>query len=145
MVDHRLPSFAPIADKSLQSLAAPGVIINGPRSIDVLSVFSISGRFIVSEKEFVRLASAPHRHLVLTVLREPMYGSYHPFRNVMIFHDDVQTLTGAHGGWFSLDVWSYAGFRHAGTYHIRVSLGESLSNVIETTVKDSREGEQIAS
>ncbi|NNK98432.1 MAG: hypothetical protein HKO88_05235 [Xanthomonadales bacterium] len=140
MVDNRLPSVTAVADKRLQSLTTPGVRVNGPQSVDINSVFVISGRFIVTEDEFLRLGSSPHRNLVLTVLREPLYGSCHPLKNCMIFHDDVQNLSGAYSGWFSLDVWSYAGFRHPGIYHIRMSLGEALSNVIETSVTDSRGG-----
>jgi hypothetical protein len=137
MVDNMLPSVTAVADKRLQSLTSPGVRISGPQKVELNSVFSICGRFIVTEDEFLRLGSSPHRNLVLTVLREPMYGSYHPLKDCMIFHDDVQKMSGAYSGWFSLDVWSYAAFRHPGIYHIRVSLGEALSNVIETGVIDS--------
>jgi len=129
-----LPNFTPVADSGLQGLSAPGIRLCGPKSAILENPFTISGRFIASEKEFNRLGGSLHRDLVLTVLRDPMYGSYHPLRNCMFFKDDIQELSGAYGGWFSLDVWAYSGFRIAGVYHVRVSLGEALSNVIETRV-----------
>lgn len=129
-----LPNFNPVAEVRLQSLSAPGIRICGPKTASLENPFTISGRFIVSEKEFRRLGGSPHRDLVLTVLRAPMYGSYHPLKACMFFKDDIQVLAGAYGGWFSLDVWAYSGFRFAGVHHLRVSLGEALSNVIETNV-----------
>jgi len=134
-----LPNVDPVPQKSLQSLTAPGIKICGPQSISQQNPFTVSGRFIVDEKEFERLGGSPHRDLVLTVLREPMYGSYHPLKGCLFFRDDVQKLSGAYAGWFTLDVWAYAGFRYEGTYHVRVSLGEALSNVIETRVVKAAE------
>ncbi len=136
-----LPSFNPIPETSLQSLAAPGIRICGPKSAALETPFIVSGRFIAREQEVDRLGGWPHRDLVLTVLRDPMYGSYHPLKNCLLFRDDIEKLPDAYGGWFSLDVWAYSGFRTEGVYHIRVSLGEALSNVIETrVVQRSTEG-----
>jgi hypothetical protein len=129
-----LPNVNPVAEVSLQSLSAPGIRICGPEAASLESPFTISGRFIASEKEFKRLGGSPHRDLVLTVLRAPMYGSYHPLKSCMFFKDDIQDMSGRYGGWFSMDVWAYSGFRFAGVYHVRVSLGETLSNVVETRV-----------
>jgi hypothetical protein len=129
-----LPNFSPVAEVRLQSLSESGITICGPKTASLENPFTISGRFIVSEKEFGRLGGSPHRDLVLTVLRAPMYGSYHPLKGCMFFKDDIQKLAGAYGGWFSLDVWAYSGFRFAGLYHVRVSLGVALSNVVETRV-----------
>jgi hypothetical protein len=133
-----LPNVSPVAEVGLQKLSSPGIRISGPQSVSQNKPFTISGRFIVDEKEFKRLGGSPHRDLVLTVLSEPMYGSYHPLKGCLFFKDDIQQLSGAYSGWFTLDVWAYSGFQTEGTYHIRVSLGEALSNVIETRVlKDS--------
>lgn len=134
MTHKSLPNVDPVPEPSLQSLTAPGVKLSGPRSNNLDSTFTISGRFLVSREEFERLGSTPHRDLVLTVLRDPLYGSYHPLKNCLIFQGDVEELSGHYGGWFSLDIWAYTGFRHEGIYYIRVSLGEALSNVIETDV-----------
>jgi len=129
-----LPNVDPVAEEGLRSLTAPGVVICGPKSVSQQTPFTISGRFILDDKEFERLGGSPHRDLVLTVLRDPMYGSYHPLKGCLFFKDDIQKLSGAYGGWFTLDVWAYSGFRTEGTYHVRVSLGVALSNVIETRV-----------
>jgi len=130
----KLPNVTPVPDAGLQGLTSPGVIIKGPRSGSLESAFTISGRFVLSQEEFERLGGSPHRDLVLTVLRDPMYGSYHPLKNCMFFHDDIEEVSGFRSGWFTLDVWEYSGFHYEGTYHIRVSLGEALSNVVETHV-----------
>jgi hypothetical protein len=129
-----LPNVNPVPEASLQSLSAPGVRICGPKSVNGEAPFTISGRFIVDEKEFDRLGGSPHRDLVLTVLRDPMYGSYLPLKDCLFFKDDTQKLSGTYSGWFTLNVWAYSGFQTEGTYHVRVSLGEALSNVIETKV-----------
>lgn len=138
----RFPNVNAVADQDLQALTTPGVRISGPQSMDVRSEFVISGRFVVTGEEYDRLGSSPHRNLVLTVLREPLYGSYHPLKDCLIFSDDIQKLSDAYSGWFNLDVWTYSGFRHEGIYHVRVSLGEVLSNVIETRVSNTSTGYQ---
>lgn len=132
-----LPNVEPVSDEGLQGLTSPGVKISGPQSTSLESGFLISGRFVLSSKEFERLGGSPHRDLVLTVLRDPLYGSYHPLKGCMFFRDDITQVSGFHSGWFTLDIWAYSGFRHEGNYHIRVSLGEELSNVIETRVVSS--------
>jgi len=129
-----LPNVDPVPEASLRSFRGPGIAICGPKSVSQHTPFTISGRFIVEEKEFERLGGSPHRDLVLTVLRDPMYGSYHPLKGCLFFKDDTQKLSDAYGGWFSLDVWAYSGFQTEGTYHVRVSLGAALSNVVETRV-----------
>ena len=134
---NKLPNVEPVSDAGLQSLTSPGIRISGPQSTSLESEFLISGRFVLSSKELERLGGSPHRDLVLTVLRDPLYGSYHPLKGCMFFRDDIKDVSGFHSGWFTLDVWTYSGFRHEGIYHIRVSLGEELSNVIETRVESS--------
>lgn len=134
MDKNKLPNVDPVPDAGLQGLTSPGIKIIGPQSSNPESVFTISGKFVLSTEEYERLGGSPHRDLVLTILREPLYESYHPLRNLLLFHDDLEESGDNYVGWFSLDVWAYSGFRFEGTYHIRVSLGEALSNVIETKV-----------
>ena len=69
-----------------------------------------------------------------TVLRDPLYAACHPFNGCIFFRDDVRVEAGLAQGWFTLDVWAYCGFRTPGKYFLRVSLGHTLSDYVETVV-----------
>ncbi len=127
----KLPNFSPVSNPLLLRLTGPGIHIVGPDLAGLETAFNITGRFIVSQEDFERMDRVPHRHLVLTVLRKSLYGSMHPFKNYVIFQDDVAKIGDAYSGWFSLDVWAYSKFRYEGIYYIRVSLGDALSNVVK--------------
>lgn len=137
MQTDNLPNFELVSDPVLRSLGGPGIKITGPEHPGLDMPFKISGRFIVTQKEFDQMGGVPHRHLVLTVLRKSLYGSMHPFKNYLVFQDDVRKSGDLYGGWFSLDVWTYSKFRYEGIYFIRVSLGSALSNVVEATMPPS--------
>ena len=130
----KLPSYAPVEKPALLEMSEPGITIVGPELMSLEARFCISGRFIIPKEEYERLNRVPHKHLVLTILRKSQYGSIHPLKNCLIFQDDVQELSGAYSGWFSLDVWEYSSFRYEGAYFIRVSLGAALSNVVKTII-----------
>lgn len=133
----KLPNFNPVPDRALQGIQGPGIAIAGPEFPGLDTPFKISGRFICSQEDYERMNRVPHRHLVLTVLRKSMYGSMLPFKDYMVFRDDVEKAGKNYSGWFSFDVWDYAKFRYEGVYYVRVSLGESLSNVVEATMPPS--------
>lgn len=130
----KLPGFAPVEKPALLEMSEPGITIVGPELASLEARFCISGRFIIPKKEYERLNRVPHKHLVLTILRKSQYGSFHPLKNCLIFQDDVQEMSDAYSGWFSLDVWEYSSFRYEGTYFVRVSLGTALSNVVKATM-----------
>lgn len=129
-----LPRFAPVDDPALAAVDA-GIAIAGPGIVEAGAPFVVAGKFSISEEEHRRRATTPHRDLVLTVLREPLYATGHPFGQCVFFRDDVQLGGGRAVGWFMFDVWAYCGFRTPGTYFVRVSLGEALSGYLETVVR----------
>jgi len=133
----KLPNFSPVSNPLLLRLTGPGIHIVGPDLAGLETAFNITGRFIVSQEDFERMDRVPHRHLVLTVLRKSLYGSMHPFKNYVIFQDDVAKIGDTYSGWFSLDVWDYSKFRYEGTYYIRVSLGDALSNFVKAIMPPS--------
>lgn len=128
------PSFARIDDPRLAPPATPGILLLGPGSVDLDAPFMLSGVFAVSDAEHRRRSGTPHRDLVLSVHREPFYASLHPFRDCLVFVDDVLAIGELRAGWFRLDVWSCCGFRVEGRYYLRVSLGAMMSAVCEVAV-----------
>jgi len=134
MEKQKLPNVSPVNRRQLLEMSGQGIRIAGPDFTSLEASFCISGRFIISKKEFERLGRVPHKHLVLTILRKSQHGSAHPFRNCLLFQDDVQKAANAFSGWFSFDVWDYANFRYEGIYYVRVSLGDALSNVVKATI-----------
>jgi len=121
------PSFARIDDPRLALPPSPGILLVGPGAIDIDAPFVLSGRFVVTEAEHRRRSGATHRDLVLSVHREPFYASLHPFRDCLVFADDVLAAGDLRVGWFRFDVWSCCGFRVEGDYYVRVSLGTMIS------------------
>ena len=128
------PSFARIDDPRLAVPAAPGILLEGPGSIDVGAPFLLSGVFAVTDSEHQRRSSTTHRDLVLSVHREPFYASLHPFRDCLVFTDDVLAVGALRAGWFRLDVWSCCRFRIEGRYYLRASLGTMMSAACVVTV-----------
>jgi hypothetical protein len=128
------PSFARLDDPRLGPAAAPAIRLVGPGSIDVATPLVVSGAFAVSEAEYLQRKGTPHRDLVLSVHREPFYACLHPFRDCLVFADDVLAAGGMRIGWFRLDVWSCCGFRLEGHYYVRVSLGALVSPVCVVAV-----------
>lgn len=128
------PSFARQDDPRLAPPAEPGIRLVGPRTIDVDAPLVLSGAFAVPEAEHARRSGTPHRDLVLSVHREPFYACVQPFRDHLVFADDVHPARGLFVGWFSFDAWSCCGFRLEGRYYLRVSLGRTISPVCEVTV-----------
>jgi hypothetical protein len=129
----KLPNVDIPKNSDLLGLSGPGIKIIGPSQVDLASVFPISGQFVISAEKFEQYNGAPHRHLVLTVLHHPGFNSINPFRESLLFCDDVQEISDGFCGWFNLDVFAYVS-SVKGTFHIRVSLGGELSDVIEAKV-----------
>jgi hypothetical protein len=129
-----LPSFTRAELPEIAGPGPAGVRIVGPETANVHAPFVVRGRFAISEDEYARRGGTPHRDLVLTVLREPLFSSCHPFKDCLFFKGDVETHDGLRVGWFGFDVWSYAEFRIPGRYFVRISLGETLSPFVETRV-----------
>lgn len=129
-----LPRFAPVDAPELDAPAGPGIRIAAPGLAAADAPFVVSGRFVIPEDEHRGRGGTPHRDLVLTVLRDPLYAACHPFNGCIFFRDDVRVEAGLAQGWFTLDVWAYCGFRTPGKYFLRVSLGHTLSDYVETVV-----------
>lgn len=128
------PSFARLDDPRLAAPAEPGVLIVMPASLDRNAPLMLSGVFAVTEAEHRIRSGTPHRDLVLSVHREPFYTCTHPFRDSLVFADDVVAVGGLRIGWFRLDVWSCCELRMEGRYYLRVSLGTMISPVSEVVV-----------
>lgn len=120
-------SFARIDDPRLAPPESPGIRIAAARSIRVDAPLVLQGIFVISEAEHAHRSGTPHRDLALTVHREPFYACVQPFRDNLVFSDDVVAAGDRRIGWFTLDVWACCGFRAEGVYYLRVSLGEKIS------------------
>lgn len=127
-------SFARPDHPSLSVPGEPGIRIVAPRTIALDAPFPIAGCFAITEPEHFARAQTPHRDLVLSVHREPFYACVHPFRDRMVFADDVLAAGPLRVGWFSFDVWRYCAFRREGRYFVRISLGERISQAAEVAV-----------
>jgi hypothetical protein len=75
-----------------------------------------------------------HRALVLVVQRGAVHRVATPFRERVLFGDDERETQGGALGHFTLDVFELQGGEAAGDYHLLVSLGEMVSNVLRVAV-----------
>lgn len=129
-----LASVAPCDDPRLPWPTEPRIQIACAGAVDIAAPLVLAGVFAVTAAEHDSRAAAPHRDLVLTVHREPFYAVRQPFRDSLVFADDVAGAGPLRIGGFRVDVWSCCAFRVPGRYYLRVSLGMMLSNVCDVLV-----------
>jgi hypothetical protein len=114
--------------------AAPGIVLAlGPRPLGASPLLAC-GSFHLPLAEAEALGPEVHRALVLLVQLGAEHRVLMPFRDLLLFADDVVAVPDGVQGCFACDVFELLGGVLAGSYHVSVSLGARLSNVATTTV-----------
>jgi hypothetical protein len=94
----------------------------------------IHGTFRIPWADAEAIEAPRQRALVVVVMNGTLHGAYTPFREQVLFEDDDSaTRAGAHG-FFNLDVFGVQGHDRPGDYHVFVSLGPHVSNVVRMAV-----------
>ncbi|MBW2523163.1 MAG: hypothetical protein JRI23_03270 [Deltaproteobacteria bacterium] len=115
--------------------AAPGIALALAPRPSPASPLVVHGSFRLTPEQIEVLGGEPHRAVVLLVQHGPGHNVYVPFRDRVLFADDVTASESGVTGFFNLDVFELQGQFAAGTYHLSVSLGELISPVLETLVQ----------
>lgn len=115
--------------------ATPGIALGLAPRPSPASPLLLHGAFRISVEQAKWLGGEPHRAVVLLVQHGPAHNVYVPFRERVLFVDDVGGSGGDVTGYFNLDVFDLQGQFAAGNYHLLVSMGELISSVVETTVQ----------
>lgn len=92
----------------------------------------LQGKFNVSyDKDgLIARGSEVLKHIVLVVTRDSNYQAVTPFKNVIVFHDDVvETETGC-SGFFSITIFNHIEFHGSGDFYILCSIGSLRSNIL---------------
>jgi|GEM_PF-6837373 len=74
------------------------------------------------------------KHIVLVTTRSANYQTLTPFRDVIVFEDDIQTDGNFCSGLFNFNVMDHIQFDGAGDYYLLCSVGTYTSNIVKVTV-----------
>ena len=74
------------------------------------------------------------KHIALVVTRSGNYQAMKPFRDMVVFEDDVKDDGKCAAGNFNFNVFDHIQFDGGGDYYILCSLGNYLSNIVKVTV-----------
>ncbi|MCP4486773.1 MAG: hypothetical protein GY820_05555 [Gammaproteobacteria bacterium] len=99
-------------------------------------MLNISGNFNVPvmQKGIHVKGAQVLKHIVLVVTRSGNYQSVTPFREVVVFKDDVQDSGNSCSGAFNIDLLDHIQFSGEGDYYCLCSIGNYLSNIVKITV-----------
>lgn len=70
------------------------------------------------------------KHVVLVVTRSGNYQSVTPFKEVIVFDDDVKDEGDACSGFFNIQAMDHIAFNGEGDYYLLCSMGTYLSNTV---------------
>lgn len=112
------------------------ITIEGPKQCKHRDDFKLSGQFKVPyEKNGITVKSAQVlKNIVLVVTRSGNYQSLSPFKEVVVFDDDVKEQQDSCSGFFNIKVMDHISFDGEGNYYVFCSLGTYLSNTVKVTV-----------
>jgi len=79
-------------------------------------------------------ATQVFKHIVLVTTRGGNYQTLTPFRDVIVFEDDIQTDGNFCSGLFNFNVMDHIQFDGAGDYYLLCSVGIYTSNIAKVTV-----------
>ncbi|MGQ9424388.1 hypothetical protein ACXYTJ_00390 [Gilvimarinus sp. F26214L] len=79
-------------------------------------------------------ASDVLKHIVLVVTRTTNYQSVTPFKETVVFEDDVQSHGDICSASFNINVMDHIEFGGEGDYYILCSVGTYLSNVARVSI-----------
>jgi len=74
------------------------------------------------------------KHIVLVVTRGGNHFADAPYRDVIVFEDDIIETDKGCSGRFNFNVFEKVGFNGAGDYYIMCSLGTVTSNIIYAAI-----------
>ena len=82
-------------------------------------------------------ATQVFKHLVLVTTRSANYQSLTPFKDVIVFEDDIQTEGNYCSGLFNINVMDHIQFDGEGDYYLLCSVGVYTSNIAKISVTPS--------
>lgn len=74
------------------------------------------------------------KHVVLVVTRGGNRAAIRPFKDVILFEDDIKEGDQGCSGFFNFNLFDQISFDGAGDYFIMCSLGTTTSSIIKVTV-----------
>ena len=113
---------------------APGITLALAPRPSLASPLVASGSFHLLLAEAQELGPEVHRALVLLVQHPAESFVLTPFRELLLFADDLVAVPGGVQGSFTVDLLALRGQFAAGDYHVSASLGQRLSNVVPVHV-----------
>jgi hypothetical protein len=114
-----------------------GLRLVGPDEISPRASAVVSGVFQLPEADARRIDGQPHRALVLVVMTQSCaFAVLAPFRELLLFDDDVEIVSGNVRGYFSVRLLDGAENElFAGEAHVHASLGELVSDPITILIR----------
>lgn len=108
-----------------------------PSSIELGTPLILRGEFKLAYAEAGTSARDEQvlKHIVMVVTRGGNYQTLVPFKDVVVFPEDVKRTENSVLGFFNLNLFDKIAFGGAGTYFILCSLGKHTSNVVSVEVK----------
>ncbi|WP_101343987.1 hypothetical protein [Colwellia echini] len=99
----------------------------------------ITGKFKVNYKSdgLSVHAGAVLKHIALVVTRTANYQSVNPFKDVVVFDDDVIATESGCSGSFNFNLFDKIAFDGSGDYYIMCSIGTVTSNIIHVRFDES--------
>lgn len=96
------------------------------------SQIHLHGEFNILYDEQVPFArgSGILKHIILVVTRTANYQSVAPFKDVIVFEDDVIETGEGCSGVFNIDIFNKILFDGAGDYYTLCSIGSTTSNIL---------------
>jgi hypothetical protein len=79
-------------------------------------------------------ATQVFKHIVMVTTRSANYQSLTPFRDVIVFEDDVQKEGDFCSGIFNINVMDHIQFDGEGDYYLLCSVGTYTSNIVKVSV-----------
>lgn len=112
------------------------ITIECPDRCENGDAFKLSGQFKVPyEKNGIIVHGAQVlKHIILVVTRSGNYQAFVPFKDVIVFEDDVREVEGGCHAYFNVRVMDHLAFEGEGDYYVLCSLGSYLSNIIKITM-----------
>lgn len=74
------------------------------------------------------------KHIVLVATRTANYQALTPFRDVIVFEDDIQKEGNYCIGFFNMNVMEHIQFDGEGDYYLLCSVGTYTSNIVKVSV-----------
>jgi hypothetical protein len=126
----------PTATSSLPDAVENGIAITAQTQCKESDGIRLRGEYKVpyTEASVPKEAILMPKHIALVVTRGGNYTAIKPFRDMVVFEDDVHDDGQCASGNFNLNVFDHIQFNGEGDYYILCSLGNYLSNVVKVTV-----------